>query len=88
MQWIRHRSRIVVLERLLEHMASSDGVWFARHDALARHVQPLVTARGRPARPDQTRVGAISTLGSMTAYSRSTTRFAITTNPEVIRAMP
>jgi peptidoglycan/xylan/chitin deacetylase (PgdA/CDA1 family) len=33
-----HRSRIVVLERLLEHITSSGGVWFARHDEVARLV--------------------------------------------------
>ena len=32
---IGHRSRIVVLAALLDHMAASGGVWFARHDELA-----------------------------------------------------
>jgi peptidoglycan-N-acetylglucosamine deacetylase len=36
---IGHRSRIVVLEALLEHIARHDGVWFARHDLLAEHVR-------------------------------------------------
>jgi len=35
---IGHRSRIIVLEQLLEHIASVDGVWFARHDQIARHL--------------------------------------------------
>jgi peptidoglycan/xylan/chitin deacetylase (PgdA/CDA1 family) len=32
---IGHRSRIVVLAALLDHMSASGGVWFARHDELA-----------------------------------------------------
>ena len=36
-----HRSRIVVLEQLLEHITSSGGVWFARHDEIARLVASL-----------------------------------------------
>jgi peptidoglycan/xylan/chitin deacetylase (PgdA/CDA1 family) len=35
---IGHRSRIVVLEQLLEHISASTGVWFARHDEIARLV--------------------------------------------------
>jgi peptidoglycan/xylan/chitin deacetylase (PgdA/CDA1 family) len=35
---IGHRSRIVVLEQLLDHITSSGAVWFARHDAIARLV--------------------------------------------------
>jgi peptidoglycan/xylan/chitin deacetylase (PgdA/CDA1 family) len=35
---IGHRSRIVVLEQLLEHMHSAGGVWFASHDEVARLV--------------------------------------------------
>jgi peptidoglycan/xylan/chitin deacetylase (PgdA/CDA1 family) len=31
-----HRSRIVVLERLLEYMKSKPGVWFATHEQVAR----------------------------------------------------
>jgi peptidoglycan/xylan/chitin deacetylase (PgdA/CDA1 family) len=33
---IGHRSRIVVLEQLLEHISSTGRVWFARHDEVAR----------------------------------------------------
>lgn len=36
---IGHRSRIVVLEELLAHISTREGVWFARHDELARHVR-------------------------------------------------
>src|SRR5690606_34209941 len=34
---IGHRSRIVILTRLLEHIASHDGVWFATHAQIAEH---------------------------------------------------
>ena len=33
---IGHRSRIVILEKLIKHMMSMQGVWFARHDEIAR----------------------------------------------------
>lgn len=33
-----HRSRLVVLEELLSHIGSHDGVWFATHAQLAEHV--------------------------------------------------
>jgi peptidoglycan/xylan/chitin deacetylase (PgdA/CDA1 family) len=33
---IGHRSRIGVLDRLIDHMKRSKGVWFARHDEVAR----------------------------------------------------
>jgi peptidoglycan/xylan/chitin deacetylase (PgdA/CDA1 family) len=36
---IGHRSRIIVLEQLLDHMAGVGGVWFARHDEIARYVK-------------------------------------------------
>jgi len=34
--YIGHRSRIQVLEALLEHIAGHDGVWFATHADIAR----------------------------------------------------
>lgn len=34
---IGHRSRIVILTRLLEHIAAHDGVWFATHARIAEH---------------------------------------------------
>jgi peptidoglycan/xylan/chitin deacetylase (PgdA/CDA1 family) len=34
---IGHRSRIALLERLLRHMKSHPGVWFATHEEVARH---------------------------------------------------
>jgi peptidoglycan-N-acetylglucosamine deacetylase len=36
---IGHRSRIIVLAQLLDHIASSGNVWFARHDEIARLVR-------------------------------------------------
>lgn len=36
---IGHRSRIVMLERLIRHMCSRPGVWFATHEEIARFVQ-------------------------------------------------
>jgi peptidoglycan/xylan/chitin deacetylase (PgdA/CDA1 family) len=35
---IGHRSRMVVLTELIEHMAGRPGVWFATHAQVARHV--------------------------------------------------
>jgi peptidoglycan/xylan/chitin deacetylase (PgdA/CDA1 family) len=35
---IGHRSRIIVLEQLLEHITSATGVWFGSHDEIARLV--------------------------------------------------
>jgi len=39
---IGHRSRIVVLERLIGHIRSKPGVWFGTHLAAADHVRPLL----------------------------------------------
>jgi hypothetical protein len=36
---IGHRSRIVMLERLIQHMRQRPGVWFATHEAIARYVR-------------------------------------------------
>ena len=36
---IGHRSRIVMLERLIRHMRSRPGVWFATHEEIARFVK-------------------------------------------------
>lgn len=35
---IGHRSRMAMLDRLVSHMRSRPGVWFATHEAIARHV--------------------------------------------------
>lgn len=37
---IGHRSRIVMLERLIRHMKLRPGVWFATHEEIARYVRP------------------------------------------------
>ena len=34
---IGHRSRITVLERLIEYMKDLGDVWFATHEQIARH---------------------------------------------------
>jgi len=34
-----HRSRIVMLEKLIEHMLARQNVWFATHEAIARFVK-------------------------------------------------
>jgi peptidoglycan/xylan/chitin deacetylase (PgdA/CDA1 family) len=36
---IGHRSRVAMLERLIRHMRSRPGVWFATHEEIARFVQ-------------------------------------------------
>lgn len=34
-----HRSRVAILERLIEHMKTKPGVWFATHEDVARYVK-------------------------------------------------
>ncbi len=36
---IGHRSRIVALEGLIDHMQAKGGVWFATHEDAARYVR-------------------------------------------------
>ena len=36
---IGHRSRIVVLDKLIQHMKAAGGAWFARHEEVARAAQ-------------------------------------------------
>jgi peptidoglycan-N-acetylglucosamine deacetylase len=36
---IGYRSRLVVLDRLIEHMKSHEGVWFGTHEEIARYVK-------------------------------------------------
>jgi peptidoglycan/xylan/chitin deacetylase (PgdA/CDA1 family) len=38
-QVIGHRSRIVVLEELLQHIRSRSAVWIATHEEIARYVK-------------------------------------------------
>lgn len=40
---IGHRSRIVVLEALIDYIRQKPGVWFGTHRAAAEHVRPLLT---------------------------------------------
>ncbi len=42
--YIGHRSRIVVLEELIEHIRSKPGVWFATHRAAAEHALAAASA--------------------------------------------
>ena len=37
-----HRSRVALLDRLIQHMKSKPGVWFATHEQVARHVKTLM----------------------------------------------
>jgi peptidoglycan/xylan/chitin deacetylase (PgdA/CDA1 family) len=39
---IGHRSRIMALEQLINHIQSHQNVWFATHEAIARFVQPVI----------------------------------------------
>ena len=38
-QIIGHRSRIAMLEELIQHMRSLPGVWFATHEEVARYAK-------------------------------------------------
>ena len=35
-----HRSRVVLLDRLIQYMKKKGGVWFATHEQIANHVKP------------------------------------------------
>jgi peptidoglycan-N-acetylglucosamine deacetylase len=37
-----HRSRVVLLERLIQYMKKKPGVWFATHEQIANHVKPVI----------------------------------------------
>jgi peptidoglycan/xylan/chitin deacetylase (PgdA/CDA1 family) len=37
-----HRSRVVLLDRLIQYMKKKGGVWFATHEQIANHVKPLI----------------------------------------------
>src|SRR5262245_25351062 len=37
-----HRSRVALLDRLIQYMKSKPGVWFATHEQVARHVKTLL----------------------------------------------
>ncbi len=41
-KYIGHRSRIVMLEQLVNYMAAKKGVWFATHEAIARYVRQKI----------------------------------------------
>jgi peptidoglycan-N-acetylglucosamine deacetylase len=39
---IGHRSRVAMLERLVQYIKRKPGVWFATHEQIALHVKPLI----------------------------------------------
>ena len=41
---IGYRSRLFILEELIGHMQSKHGVWFATHEAVAKHVRAGLSA--------------------------------------------
>lgn len=41
---IGHRSRLVVLEELLQHIRTHDDVWVTTHAELAHHLRPALTS--------------------------------------------
>ena len=45
---IGHRSRIAMLEKLVQHMRSRSGVWFATHEQVARYVVRGGSAQSSP----------------------------------------
>ena len=48
---IGHRSRIVILEELIEHIQGFEGVWFATHRRAAEIARQQLTRRRPPPRP-------------------------------------
>ncbi|HYE86386.1 MAG TPA: polysaccharide deacetylase [Vicinamibacterales bacterium] len=40
--YIGHRSRMAMLERLVQYIRKKPGVWFATHEQIANHVKPLI----------------------------------------------
>jgi peptidoglycan/xylan/chitin deacetylase (PgdA/CDA1 family) len=39
-----HRSRVAILDRLIVHMKSKPGVWFATHEDIAKHLKAMLVA--------------------------------------------
>jgi peptidoglycan/xylan/chitin deacetylase (PgdA/CDA1 family) len=37
-----HRSRVALLDRLIQHMKAKPGVWFATHEQIARHMKGML----------------------------------------------
>jgi peptidoglycan/xylan/chitin deacetylase (PgdA/CDA1 family) len=38
-KFIGHRSRILMLEKLIQHILAKKNVWFATHESIARYVK-------------------------------------------------
>jgi hypothetical protein len=48
-QIVGHRSRMAMLEKLVQYMRSRPGVWFATHEQVARHVKAnAASTAGQP----------------------------------------
>jgi peptidoglycan/xylan/chitin deacetylase (PgdA/CDA1 family) len=45
-----HRSRVRLLDRLIEHMKKQGGVWFATHEQIANYVRSTVSGSGNDSR--------------------------------------
>lgn len=39
-----HRSRVAMLDKLIRHMKSKGGVWFATHEEIAKHVKTMLAS--------------------------------------------
>jgi len=47
-KYIGHRSRILMLEKLIQHILAKKNVWFATHESIARHVtKEMLDKKGR-----------------------------------------
>jgi len=64
---IGHRSRIVALELLIEHIRSKEGVWFATHRAAAEYVKGAGAGAGTLA---EAGAGTVGTAGGDSAGAR------------------
>ncbi len=42
--YMGHRSRVAILDRLITHMKSKGGVWFATHEDIAKHLKGMLDA--------------------------------------------
>ena len=42
--YMGHRSRVAILDRLITHMKSKGGVWFATHEDIAKHLKGMLGA--------------------------------------------
>ena len=69
---IGHRSRVAMLERLVQHMRSRPGVWFATHEQIARFVSLKKSERWgrcRRLRADWTPTSSSALPGRLVSYT-------------------